>query len=327
MSRRSRSRAEGVGKRYTARPARRPGYSLLTEAIGAAACVGRRPKTREEFWALRDVDFEVAPGESFGIIGHNGAGKSTLLKILAAHHAADRRARSRLRGRVGALLEVGTGFHPELTGRENIFLNGAILGMRRSEITGKFDEIVEFAEVERFIDTPVKRYSSGMYAAARVRGRRPPRAGDPDRRRGAVGRRPRLPGEVPRPDGVGRRRGAHGALRQPQPGRDPRRSATARSCSPPAGSRPRAASARWWTPTSATSSRRPSEPRRAREPDRRRPAALHGPPPRARRRGDRHPGHRQGLRHRRRLRDRRRQARSPTSTSASRSRPRVTTSR
>lgn len=119
-------------------------------------------ETTEDFWALKNVDFTVGQGDRLGIIGRNGAGKSTLLKVLS-RITDPSEGRVEIRGRVSSLLEVGTGFHPELSGRENIFLNGAILGMRASEVRQKFDQIVEFAEVERFLDTPVKRYSSGMY--------------------------------------------------------------------------------------------------------------------------------------------------------------------
>ena len=122
----------------------------------------REGKTGERFLALDGVSFSVAPGEAVGIIGHNGAGKSTLLKLIS-RVTAPSAGEIRLRGRVASMLEVGTGFHPELTGRENVYLNGAILGMTKKEIDSKFDEIVEFAEMRQFIDTPVKRYSSGMY--------------------------------------------------------------------------------------------------------------------------------------------------------------------
>lgn len=153
---------EGISKRY--RLGERLPYKSLRETISNLfrAPFRRLRSQPEHIWALADISFEVSAGEVVGVIGRNGAGKSTLLKILS-RITEPSAGRAVIHGRVGSLLEVGTGFHPELTGRENIFLNGAILGMRRSEIEHKFDAIVAFAEVERFIDTPVKRYSSGMY--------------------------------------------------------------------------------------------------------------------------------------------------------------------
>jgi lipopolysaccharide transport system ATP-binding protein len=141
------------------RAARGFGRSLMDAARGRQIVQGDRV---EEFWALQDISFEVVRGEAVGVIGLNGAGKSTLLKVLS-RITEPTRGRAVIRGRVASLLEVGTGFHPELTGRENIYLNGAILGMTRAEIAARFDEIVAFSEVEQFLDTPVKRYSSGMY--------------------------------------------------------------------------------------------------------------------------------------------------------------------
>lgn len=154
---------EQLSKRYRLGEDK-PGRSLReTLATGARRFIRHvDPLPREELWALRDVDLVVAEGESIGVVGRNGAGKSTLLKILSRiTEPTDGVARTR--GRLAALLEVGTGFHPELTGRENVYLNGAILGMRRRDISRRFDEIVSFAGTERFVDTPVKRYSSGMY--------------------------------------------------------------------------------------------------------------------------------------------------------------------
>jgi len=157
-------RAEGLGKRYRL-GARRERYRTLRETLtGLPRALGRRAPGdgAELLWALREVSFAVREGEVVGVIGRNGAGKSTLLKLLA-RITEPSAGRAAIHGRVGSLLEVGTGFHPELTGRENIYLNGSILGMGRAEIDRKFDAIVAFAEVERFLDTPVKRYSSGMH--------------------------------------------------------------------------------------------------------------------------------------------------------------------
>jgi len=158
-------RVEGLGKRYVLRHQRNEPYTALRDVIASKARGLFKPSASSEaseFWALKDVSFDIAPGDRVGIIGRNGAGKSTLLKILSriVHPTL---GRVEIEGRLASLLEVGTGFHPELSGRENIYLNGAILGMGRKEISAKFDEIVAFAEVEQFLDTPVKRYSSGMY--------------------------------------------------------------------------------------------------------------------------------------------------------------------
>ncbi len=151
---------EGLGKAF--RLERRAAPTRITEAIiEHVRRLRSRPEEPEWFWALRDVSLRVESGEVLGLIGHNGAGKSTLLKILSRIYRPST-GRFTIRGRVGSLLEVGTGFHPELSGRDNIYLNGAILGMSRREIARKFDEIVAFAEADRFLDQPVKRYSSGM---------------------------------------------------------------------------------------------------------------------------------------------------------------------
>ena len=156
-------RVEALSKSYLL-GAPPPATMLREQAVlWARRALGRaRPPDTTEFWALRDVSFEVRRGEIVSLIGRNGAGKSTLLKVLS-RIVEPTRGRAEVYGRIGSLLEVGTGFHPELSGRENVFLNAAILGMRRAEIARRFDEIVAFAEIDRFIDVPVKRYSSGMY--------------------------------------------------------------------------------------------------------------------------------------------------------------------
>ena len=160
-------KVENLSKKYILGHQKQEKYIALRDVISNSVKSILKPNSknkdaREEFWALKDVSFEIKQGDRVGIIGRNGAGKSTLLKILS-RITEPTQGQIKIKGRVASLLEVGTGFHPELTGRENIFLNGAILGMGKVEIKKKFDEIVAFAEVEKFLDTPVKRYSSGMY--------------------------------------------------------------------------------------------------------------------------------------------------------------------
>jgi len=160
---------DNITKAFRLGPSQHRYYSRFSEVLMEAVrapfrrLTGQAPReAAPEIWALKGISFEVKIGEALAIIGRNGAGKSVLLKVLS-RITEPSGGRAEIRGRIGSLLEVGTGFHPELSGRENIFLSGAILGMRRREIDQKFDEIVEFAEIEQFLDTPVKRYSSGMY--------------------------------------------------------------------------------------------------------------------------------------------------------------------
>lgn len=165
---------EGISKKYYISHEQKASYTTLVETLSTQAReVVRKIKhrfsskdtlksNREEFWALKNVSFEIEEGDRLGILGRNGAGKSTLLKILS-RIVEPTSGQISIKGKISCLLEVGTGFHPELTGRENIFLNGALLGMSKNEIIRKFDEIVAFAEIEQFLDTPVKRFSSGMY--------------------------------------------------------------------------------------------------------------------------------------------------------------------
>src|SRR5271169_1080835 len=153
---------EGLGKRYRRGLMVDPGLRHALDRFVRSPLSALRRQKQETFWALKDVSLEVKQGEVLGLIGRNGAGKTTLLKILS-RITKPTTGWAEIHGRVGSLLEVGTGFHPELTGRENTFLSGAILGMGESEIKRKFEEIVSFAEIEKFIDTPVKHYSSGMY--------------------------------------------------------------------------------------------------------------------------------------------------------------------
>ncbi len=194
---------QGLGKRYRIMH-QQARYGRLTESVAGLVRTpfdrlrGHPHEDAEWFWALQDVSFEVRAGEVMGIIGRNGAGKSTLLKILS-RITEPSAGRAELTGRVASLLEVGTGFHPELTGRENVYLSGSILGMSKQDMGRRFDEIVAFAEVGQFLDTPVKRYSSGMTVRLGFAVAAHLEPDDPHRRRGPRRRRCSVPEEVPLP--------------------------------------------------------------------------------------------------------------------------------
>jgi lipopolysaccharide transport system ATP-binding protein len=162
MSQNTVIKVEGLSKKYILNKSSEPASEMLTSKLWKSLKNIGTKKETEEFWALKEVSFEINKGDRVGIIGRNGAGKSTLLKILS-QITQPTFGRIEMEGRLASLLEVGTGFHGDLSGRENIYLNGSILGMSRQEIAKKFDEIVAFSEIEKFLDTPVKRYSSGMY--------------------------------------------------------------------------------------------------------------------------------------------------------------------
>ena len=219
-------RAENLGKLYHIgeRVQHRSLRDVLARSLRAPARLWRRKpaNAKEEsslLWALKDVSFEVRQGDVVGILGRNGAGKSTLLKILA-RVTKPTKGLADIHGRMGTLLEVGTGFHGELTGRENVYLSGAILGMKKAEIQRKFDEIVAFSEVEKFIDTPIKHYSSGMQMRSLCSGG-PSRTGDSSGRRSFGRRRHGVPTKMSGQDERRIQRWTHHSLRQPQYGGRP----------------------------------------------------------------------------------------------------------
>ena len=198
--------AEGLSKRFN--------LTLARSSFKDRLFHHRSHTDREDFWALKEMDLSVAQGETVGILGHNGSGKSTLLKCVAGI-LKPTTGRVQVRGRMASLLELGAGFHPDLSGRENIFINASFLAIPKKEIARRFDEIVAFAELEAFIDQQVKHYSSGMVHPARVRRRHQRRSGAAADRRGAVGRRRGVPVEVPRPHRGVPTGGSHDPLRHP----------------------------------------------------------------------------------------------------------------